>query len=155
MKITFFKASEIEKNAKATIHRNGRLGFNGNSIKILKLDEFKFVRIGYGDDFKIDGTLYLLPTNDKGYEGFSLSFAAGYYYASTKALFDILNIEYEKKKIIYDISEIEIEGNKMFKLKKREIIRKNDNNEEELTEEELTETEEDIKTLPSRATVNS
>ena len=104
MEIDFFKASELESNVKCTIHRNGRLGFNGNSIKFLKISEFKYVRIGKGIDYAEDGTLYMQLVSDKNLDGFSLSLAGGYYYANTRMLFEKLGFDFINLKIICNYS---------------------------------------------------
>ncbi len=124
MAIKFFKSSELETNVKATIHSNGRLGFNSNAQKKLKLESFKFVMIGCDEDNESDELLYLMPTNEADSDGFSLAIAGGYYYANARPLFDKLGTNYEDKKVIYNISEISVDGQTVFKLKKRELERK-------------------------------
>ena len=131
MNIKFFKSSELETNVKATVHSNGRLGFNSNAQKKLRLDDFKYVLIGCDEDAEGDEVLYLQPTNDKESDGFSLALAGGYYYANAKALFEKLGTDYENKKVIYNISEISVEGEIYFKLRKREIERKSGEIEDE------------------------
>lgn len=133
MKIIFFKASELETNIKATVHVNGRLGFNSNAHRKLKLDNFKFVNIGCEEGKESDDVLYLQLTNDENADGFSLSIAGGYYYTNARPLFDKLGSDYETKKIIYNISELVIENEVFYKLKKREIERKSD---EEIEDEQ-------------------
>ena len=126
MAIKFFKSSELETNVKATIHSNGRLGFNSNAQKKLKLDSYKFVMIGCEEDRESDEVLYLIPTNDIESDGFSLSVAGGYYYANARPLFEKLGTDYETRKVIYNISELLVDGQIVFKLKKRELERKSD-----------------------------
>ena len=130
MKLTFFKASELESNVKATVHLNGRLGFNKNAEKRLDLENVKSVKIAKSEDYEKDKTLYLLTQEDTDNDGFSVLKAGEYYYATTKTLFDALAEDYEKTKIIYDISEVEYEGEKIFRLKRRDIERKKNEKED-------------------------
>jgi len=59
--------------------------------------------------------------------GFKLNKAGGYYYANTKALFDRMGVNYQDTNItiIYDITEVENQDEKIFKLIKREVRRRN------------------------------
>lgn len=117
MKVTFFKAKELDSNVKATIHVSGRLGFNSNAQKKLDLESVRFVKIGQGEES--DGILFLVTCHEEDIETFSIAKAGEYYYANTKALFDSIGIDYENQKVIYDISEVTFDGIKYFKLKPR------------------------------------
>jgi len=57
-------------------------------------------------------------------ETFKINKAGVYYYLNTKNLFDELNLDYLRKKIIYDIQEIRNDDIDLYKLNKREIVRK-------------------------------
>jgi hypothetical protein len=128
--LAFFDASELDTNVKATVHLNGRLGFNKNAEKKLSLPESKFVRIARKPDYDIDKTLYLVPTREGTKDAFPVLKSGEYYYAATKSLFDFLGEDYENVKIIYDITEVQsTNGTKIFKLKRRDIERKKDTEE--------------------------
>lgn len=124
IEIEFFKASELDSNIKATIHANGKLGFNRNAEKKLKLEQVKSVKIGRGSDYDKDKTLYLVTTEEIDPDGFAVMKAGEYFYANTRSLFDKLGEDYESVKVIYNITEINHNGQKIFKLKRRTIERK-------------------------------
>lgn len=129
MNITFFKASDLESNMKATIHVSGRLGFNSNAIRKMNFDEYKFIKIGQSENYEKDKILYLALSKEESDVTFAVSKAGEYFYANTKALFDLLEYEYESKKIIFDMSDVTISNEKYFKLKPRIRERKKGDNE--------------------------
>lgn len=126
MDIEFFKASELERNIKATIHANGKLGFNRNAEKKLALETAKTIKIGRGKDYEKDKVLYMVTTEEDDVDGFAVMKSGLYYYANTRSLFDMLGERYDTLKIIYDIIEVELNGQKIFKLKQRVLERKSD-----------------------------
>lgn len=128
--VQFFKASELDGNVKATVHRSGKLGFNANAQKKLKLDENRYLKIGITEDMENVTILYVLPHKEEDVDSFTVAKSGDYFYANTKPLFDALNMDYDRKKIIFDIVEAQAEGQKYFKFKKREIERKKDDKEE-------------------------
>ena len=124
MDIEFFNASELDGNTKATIHANGKLGFNRNAEKKLDLINAKSVRIGRTKDYEKDRTLFLVTSDEIDKDGFAVMKSGAYYYANTRSLFDLLEEDYEALKIIYDIVETDWNGQKIFKLKRRTLERK-------------------------------
>jgi hypothetical protein len=124
MEIEFFKASELDSNIKATIHYNGKLGFNRNAEKKLNLENAKSILIGKGSDYEKEKILYLIAQEEIDPDGFAVLKSGDYYYANTKSLFDKLEEDYEKYKVIYNITETTYNGKTIFKLKRRVIERK-------------------------------
>ncbi|RFS15503.1 hypothetical protein [Emticicia sp. C21] len=116
----------MDSNVKATIHISGRLGFNSNAQKKLNIDNSKFIKIGFGEDFEKDKILYFVITNEEDEETFSIAKAGEYFYANTKGLFDSIGIDYEHQKVIYDITEVIFDEEKYYKLKPRIRERKKD-----------------------------
>lgn len=123
MDLQFFKAKELDSNIKATIHKSGKLGFNSNAERKLRLSEDKFILIAPTEEFEKDASLFLIVSVDDSEYAFSVSKAGQYYYANTKALYDHLEVNYIDQKIIYDIREVTYKGEKIFKLKPRFIER--------------------------------
>lgn len=131
MALKFFKAKDLDSKSKVTIHKNGRLGFNSNAQRKMFISERMFIKIAPTDNFENDGSLYLVTITLEDEETFNISRAGDYYYANTKPLFDHLGIDYENLKVIYDIFDDEYEGERVFKLIKREIERKKEDDSEE------------------------
>lgn len=123
MKLKFIKAQEIDKNVKASVHNTGKLGFSIEAINKLKLDDMRSVLIAINEDEE-DGNLYIKLENEIVEDGFKLSKAGNYYYINTKAFFDNHGVDYRRSKIIYDIVEVIYEGEKIYKLIKREVKKK-------------------------------
>lgn len=124
MRLKFIKAEETERNAKATVHTSGKLGFSKDAIDYLGITEGKSIQFAQNEDDINDKNLYA-KIYDGAQEGaFKISKAGEYYYVNTKNLFDSLEIDYKKVKIIYDIVMIEYEGEKIIKMIRREIKKK-------------------------------
>lgn len=109
---------------KCTVHKNGKLGFSSVAIERLGILQDKYIKLGFNEEDKSDKSLYILIQNYSDNETYRIGKAGKYFYVNTKALFDKINIDYEGKKIIFDIQEIENNDIKLYKLIKREILRK-------------------------------
>jgi hypothetical protein len=120
IKLSFIKPNTLEKNCKATIHKSGKLGFTDNAIKKLKLDSAKGVMIAQNESDPTDTSFYLQVLTEEHPDAFKVSKAGAYYYINTKALFDKLKLDYLNKTYAYDIKDFDYEGQKMYKLVKRE-----------------------------------
>lgn len=124
MKLIFFKAEEIEHNAKATVHTSGKLGFSSDAIDFLNLNEAKTIQFAKDEEDGNDLNLYAI-INDSVQEGaFRISKAGRYFYVNTKNLFDVLGIDYKNTRIIYDLVKTEYEGKPIIKMLRREIKKK-------------------------------
>lgn len=124
MKLIFLKPSSAKGVAKATIHFNGKTGFSSEAVKILGINENKYVKIAKDENAKDYNILFMVITENNDGEAFKINKAGNYFYVSTKQLYDEMKFDYENKKIIFDIREINYEGQKIFELRKREIDRK-------------------------------
>lgn len=124
MKINFIKAKDFERNVKCTVHKSGKLGFTESSIKKLNIEKNRYVKLGTNDEEKNSEDLYMTLQESDDEFCFKAVKAGKYYYINTKALFDMLNVDYKKNTVIYDIIEINDEGMLIYKLKRREKERK-------------------------------
>lgn len=132
IKLSFIKPDSLEKNCKATIHKSGKLGFTENAIKKLQLESSKGVMIAQNESDSSDTSLYLAVVEGSAPDSFKVSKAGAYYYINTKALFDKLNMDYQNETFTFDIKDFEYEGQKMFKLIKRETGKKTETEKSEL-----------------------
>jgi hypothetical protein len=124
MKLKFIKAQDIDKNVKCAVHKTGKLGFSSSAIDKLNLTTDKGVMIAVNEDDDEDENLYMIINEKWNEDTFKVSKAGEYFYLNTKALFDTIGVDYRNKKIIYDIVDFDYDGNKMFKLIKREVKKK-------------------------------
>ena len=127
MKFGSFKAVNPDKNLKCAIHKTGRLGFTEMSIKKLDIENKRFINIGQNLDDENDKDIYMVVKATEDEFSFKTNKAGGYYYANTKELFDMLKLDYVNMTIIYDIidtNEMDQDGNKYYRLKRREKERK-------------------------------
>ncbi len=125
MKLKFFNPNNLDKNLKATAHKTGKLGFTVDAAKKLQLSVEKTAGIGINEDDESDNSLYVIIYQGKQEGAFNISKAGKYFYINTKALFDNLKIDYIKDYVVYDISEEMIENQTVFKFKRREKAKKN------------------------------
>lgn len=120
LKLNFIKPPESEINPKATIHLSGKLGFNKEAQKLLKLTEKAYIAFASNDADTNDDNLYAVVYHDVKEGAFKVSKAGEYYNVGTKLMFDNLSIDYRNSKVIYDIIRRgEYEGQEIFKLIKR------------------------------------
>jgi hypothetical protein len=126
IKLAIHKASDFDRNVKATIQASGRLGFSEGAAKKLNLKLGGYFVLAYNEELEDDDNLYgwIELTEDNG--GFKINKSGDYYNINTKPLFDKLYIDYKDRDttIIFDIVDFENGENKIFKLIKR-IKRKN------------------------------
>ncbi len=122
MKLNFIKVKSIDKNCKATIHKNGQLGFTKKAIERLKLDQNRYMSVAVNEDEKSDNSLYVFINSEEKDGDYKINKAGTYFYANTKLLFETLGIDYKGDyTIMYDITESEYEGEKMYKFSRRDI----------------------------------
>ncbi len=124
MKLKFFNPKSLDKNIKATAHRSGKLGFTIDAANKLGLSIQKSAGIAINEDDEHDNSLYVIIYEDIREGAFKISKAGEYYYINTKALFDSLKIDYVKDWIVYDISIEKIDGETIYKFKRRERSKK-------------------------------
>lgn len=124
MKLKFFKAEEIENNAKATVHTTGKLGFSSDAIDYLKLSDGKSIQFGKNEEDESDPNLYAVVYEGIQEGAYKLSKAGDYFYVNCKSLLDTLGIDYKRTKVIYDLVKTEYEGQTIIKMLKREIKKK-------------------------------
>lgn len=123
MKISFFKATELER-IKCTIHITGKLGFTESASKRLQLSENKSVMIGRNEEDENDTNLYMKIFDNIVVDAFKINKAGSYYYINAKTLFDTLEYDYIKKSISFDMVTIEINGESFIKMVKKEVPKK-------------------------------
>jgi hypothetical protein len=124
MKLKIVTKSIANSTAKCTIHLSGKLGFSQEAVNKLSLSEKSYIRLAVNDEDKEDQNLYMLISRVQSNDSIKVRKAGSYYFCATKQLFDEMAYDYITKKIIFDIAEVDYEGEKVYKLRKREISRK-------------------------------
>jgi len=121
------KFIEIDTNPikpKATVHASGRLGFNLEAINFMELDKKKYFKVAIQDEDGVSVTnIYLIEQGDSTGAA-KVSKAGDYYYLNVGTLFDDIAEDYKSFTVIYDIKKELYDGNDMFVLKKRKLIKK-------------------------------
>jgi TusA-related sulfurtransferase len=120
MKLKVVTRNTFEANAKLTPHLDGKSGFSKAAVEMMKIDENSFIKIAVNEDPK-DDNLYAFVSSESSPESLKVNKAGRYYYLNTRMLFNDLRINYSQKKFTYDIVEDEYQGEKMFKLIRREL----------------------------------
>lgn len=124
MKLKVMNPDNLDKNLKATVHKTGKLGFTIEAARKMGLTVNTGVMIAINDEDSNDDSLYLTVHSPAAENMFKASKAGDYHYISTKALFDTLKVDYKNESIVYDISQELINGATYYKLKRREIPKK-------------------------------
>jgi hypothetical protein len=128
MKLKFITPDGLDKNLKATAHKSGKLGFTMDAAEKLKLTAEKSVSVAVNEDDPSDTNLYVVINETVKEGGFKINKAGQYYYVNTKALFDTLKIDYRNDWVVYDISKETIDGQLIYRFKRRERDKKNEKN---------------------------
>lgn len=107
MPLKFADVQTAPLKPKATVHKSGKLGFNGDAAEFMNLRGNETFCVAYDDEIGPDGNLYLLhpqPTvpDDSCIE---VAKAGDYFHLNLRNFFERHGIDYEKYKIIYDVDE--------------------------------------------------
>lgn len=124
MNLEFWKPTTRIGNAKATIHKNGNLGFSTEAVKLMGINENSYLTLGKNKDNPRDNSIYMLVVDKENDFGLKVNKAGNYYYLNTKVFFADTGVDFIKKKIIYDISILNENEMTIYKLSMREIRRK-------------------------------
>ena len=98
---TVVDAQKYAVNARASIQRNGRLGFTGEAAKLLGLQEGLTMLFSTTSN----GDLAAVICDASESRGFRVQKAGEYFYIRMKNFFDSQSLDYIGKRVAYDISE--------------------------------------------------
>ena len=129
MAITVLSAKQFATKLKATIQASGRLGFTAETATVLGLESGKFAKFAKDDE---NDSLYLIIINESNEDAFEIRLSSGYYYISTKVMFDTLGFNYENGNIMFDLVrqpslDDDLQGQVYF-MKQRQIKNKEKKN---------------------------
>ena len=122
MKLRFIKPTELDRDLKATINKTGNLEFTVEAGEKLGLAIDKGLHIAVNAENTGDTNLYVIVSNThREGQTYRISKADGYFFVTTKDLFDNLGYDYSNpdNAIIYDIKETTVEGTSMYAFKQR------------------------------------
>lgn len=128
MKIKFIAPKPAIRAIKCTVHKNGKMGFSMEAIKLLNINSNCYIKLGVNEDDSKDTNLYLQVLRNESTNAYKVIKAGKYFYLNTRSLFDELKIDYNNKKIIYDIEKFNYEGTSIYQLNRREKDRKKTGN---------------------------
>lgn len=100
MAIKVLSAKKYATTLKVTIQKSGRLGFTDDTSKALNLSTEKYAKFAQDDEKNI---LYLIILDKSDEDAFDIKISSGYYYVSTKVMFDALGFKYEDGNIMFDL----------------------------------------------------
>jgi hypothetical protein len=124
MKLKFFNPEQLDKNLKATIQKTGKLGFTIEAAKKLQLSTDKSIGIAENEDDSNDKNLYVVIYPEKKQGAFNINKAGDYFYVNIKALLENLKIDYISNVITFDIIEEKLDGETIYKFKRRDKSKK-------------------------------
>lgn len=133
-----FNASAYNLKPRAAIQLTGKMGFNIDAIKQLKITAT--CGIVLAPDTADKNVLYLKVVEPCNEEAFSPKRSGDYFYINTKSLFDEIDLDYAKMTYIYDIVRCdkydEAIGGECYKLKGRPKPRNSASEEQEEMKQE-------------------
>ncbi len=127
LEFEYFKCKETERNAKLTVHKNGKAGFSEAANKLMNLDEWEWCAFARDKNETGGKYIYIVKMTEQNDYTFSLNKSGNYYYIKALSLLNDLGIDYsdESKRVIFDITAIDNNGQTVYKLTKREIKKRN------------------------------
>ncbi len=125
MKFNYETPVKRRSRVKATIQKNGRLGFSSGAAQVMQLDVNMHYKVATNAEDDEDDCLYLISANEDDDKVFKANKAGEYYYLNLKYMFDRKGIDYEHEKVIYDITEEVDNELRYYKLKRRTPITRN------------------------------
>jgi hypothetical protein len=99
----FSSAITLAPKMKATVHKNGSLGFNSDAIKGLGIKIGMGIRIGKSKTNPDPMTLLMKISENPEADDFKVNKAGNYYYIRTKPYFDAIELPYNDGRVIYDL----------------------------------------------------
>jgi len=119
MKLIPFDPKELNKTYRVSVHRSGRIGFTSEAAEKMKLSDYKSANISRNGDDVLDTNLYLTLHKEKDTGAFRINTNGPYFSINIKLVLDAVKIDYSEGKAWFEMEEIEIEGNKVYKLKRK------------------------------------
>ena len=116
MKIKFYKADELLRPFRLTVHKSGKLGFTSEAAKELDLTSEKSISIGKNEDDPADDRLYMVVNNRVEPGAFKVAKAGPYYYLPIKVLLDNLSIPYASEMVAFSMEKFEEGGGTYYRL---------------------------------------
>ena len=104
----------------AAIHKSGRLGFSISAIKVMGLNENKYISIAVKENEDPEDALYLIIDDKPSNDAFKVIKAGKYVYLSTTALFDEMELNYRNDKYYYKLRKFD-ENHNIYKLSRKEL----------------------------------
>ena len=108
---------------KATVHKDGKLGFSTGAAEFMELVSNRYIKVATNAEDSTDDNLYLVLSDAEESGVFKVNKAGKYYYLRIKHILDRYKMDYKEEKIIFDIEENKEEDMIYYTLKKRKPIR--------------------------------
>ena len=103
MAFKIFSAKDFGRVLKATIQSTGRLGFSGETARVIKIDTETCFLIGKDDSVQSD--LILVKIAEPNADAFKAKKSNDYFFLETTALFDMLGYDYKSNgNIFFDVT---------------------------------------------------
>eukprot|EP01026_Neomeris_dumetosa_P074084 TRINITY_DN76854_c0_g1_i4.p1 TRINITY_DN76854_c0_g1~~TRINITY_DN76854_c0_g1_i4.p1 ORF type:complete len:128 (+),score=16.57 TRINITY_DN76854_c0_g1_i4:98-481(+) len=104
---------------KATVHKDGKLGFSSAAANYIGLDKNRHFKVATNGEDPLDENIYLIPSNKEDEQAFKANKAGKYYYLRIKHILDKYKVNYKEERTIYDIVEGKEEEMIFYTLKKK------------------------------------
>ena len=116
LELEYFDASQDFGTIKATVHRDGKLGFSSGAARKLGLEQGKSFLVARDKSDPEDRTLYLkAATSDIG-EAYKIAKAGDYFYLRIKNILDVMGYDYHRGSVIFNIQEVSSGDSVLYKL---------------------------------------
>lgn len=121
MELEFGDVQTSPKKPKATLHKSGKIGFNGDAADVMELSGDEEFFVAYDPEEGPSGDLYLISQGVEAPEEsrIGVAKAGGYFYLNMRRFFEREGVDYERYKLVYDIEEVETDEWRGYRLSRR------------------------------------
>ena len=104
MAVKILSSKMFSKKMKLTIHKTGRLGFNEEAVRVLRVVDKPCFTFGLADGKPFDEGLLIARHDEQNPDGFKTLSSGKNFYLNTAALFDMYDLNYRNVSFIYDLN---------------------------------------------------
>lgn len=121
LEFEFANVKEEPLRPRASIHKNGKLGFNSDAAEFMDLESGNTFSVGVGQEGVVS-KIVLLPCeeHDPDESKIDVARAGDYYYLNLRNFFDLREVSYDEYRIRYDIKRADYEDRVAYVLEGRE-----------------------------------
>lgn len=126
MKLKFIPPPKVAPSFTANVHSTGKIGFTLAGAKYFGITTSKLMQFAVNEEDPNDQNIYgVLVDAEEGIEGYKIMKGGDYHSVNAKAFFEAMKIDFTRRRPSYIVTDFEVDGTKMMKFTKKELIQPN------------------------------